>query len=340
MDIRTEMITMSRAVGLSCDEFSASEVVAERLRPYVDSVNVDDWGNVIGVVRCGVPGAPTLMFDAHIDQVGFYVTGYEDEGFLRIDEIGMDTRLMPGMSVRVRTRDGGEIPGLITSGEGVERGKAADVRKLFVDIGMNREEAERLVPLAAPIVCDCPMYEVGDDLLFGPAIDDRGCFLALMYMAEKLRGEKLNCDIVIQGSGREEVGGPSASIGALGVNPDLFFAVDVCHAKTPDNRDGEEFYKGPSIAYGGTSDKRASDRLFELAKEHNIPHQEYVIGYISGTNAGEVEIAGKGIPCAVVSLPIRYMHAPYEVVCIKDIESLGELLYRFALDFKGLEAEE
>lgn len=339
MDITAIYKELSRAAGLSCRERSAAETCLALLRPLVDAAEIDAWGNVIGIKRCGISNAPVLMFDAHIDQVGFYVTGPAGNGFFHIGETGMDMRLAPGLPVRVFTRNGQELLGMITCGTGEPSDKAVPEDKLYLDTGLPEAEAGRLIHKDDPILCDCPPYELPGGLIYGPAADDRACFAALLLMMEKLQGQKLAADIVIQGACREEVGGPSAGNSAERIKPDLFFAVDVCHAKTPDNPGGEEFYKGPAIARQGTSDPRVTKRLFELAEEYEIPHQEYVISYISGTNAGEVQIKGKGYPCGVVSLPIRYMHAPYEVCCIEDLVSLSELLYRFACDFHGFGKE-
>jgi endoglucanase len=339
MNIAATYKELSRSAGLSGRERPVAERCLNLLRPYVDAAEIDAWGNVIGVKRCGRPDAPVLMFDAHIDQVGFFVTGPAGDGYFYLGETGMDMRFAPGLPVRVFTRDGQELPGLITCGAGEASGKAVPGEKLYLDTGLPQAEAERLIHKGDPVLCDCAPYELPGGLMYGPAADDRACFLALLLLMEKLQGQKLKTDIVIQGACREEIGGPSAGNSVERIKPDLFFAVDTCHAKTPDHPKGEELYRGPAIARQGTSDSRVSRRLFELAEAYNIPHQEYVISYISGTNAGEVQIRGKGYPCGVVSLPIRYMHAPYEVCCLDDLKSLGELLYRFACDFRGLGKE-
>lgn len=159
MDIAAIYRKLSRAAGLSCRERPAAELCCELLRPYVDTAEIDAWGNVIGVRRCGQENAPVLMFDAHIDQVGFFVTGDAGNGFFSLGETGMDVRLAPGLPVRVFTRDGQELPGVITCGAGVPAGKAVPMDKLYLDVGLPEEEARRLVHLDDPVLCDCPPYQ-------------------------------------------------------------------------------------------------------------------------------------------------------------------------------------
>lgn len=335
MVISETLKKLSRAHGLSGREMCAAEAARELLLPYMDSVTIDPFYNVVGIKRCGKENAPVLMFDAHIDQVGFYVQGYAGEGMWYIGETGMDMRLAPSLPVRVLTRSGEEVLGILTAGAGEAGDKPVAAEKLYLDVGLDEAASKALIHPGDPIVCDSAPYELPGGLIYAQAVDDRGCFVALARMAELLQGKELDADIIIQGATREEVGGPSACVSATGLAPDLFFAVDVCHAKTADNPKGEEFRKGPAIARQGTCDPWAEKMLFALAEEHGIAHQEYLISYISGTNAGEVRPAGTGIPCAVVSLPIRYMHAPYEVVCEEDIESLAQLCCSFACEFKG-----
>lgn len=339
MDIKETVKRLSRVHGLSGCEQRAAETCRALLQPYMDSVTIDSFYNVVGIKRCGKKNAPVLMFDAHIDQVGFYVQGYAGDGLWYVGEIGMDIRLAPSLPVRVLTRGGAEVPGVLTAGDGEPGDKVVPLEKLYLDVGLAEEESKALIHPNDPVVCDSVPYEMGDAMVCASAVDDRGCFTALLRMAELLQDASLEADIIIQGATREEVGGPSAAVSAAGIQPDLFFAVDVCHARTADNKKDEELHKGPSIARQGTCDTRAEKRLFELAKEYGIPHQNYLISYISGTNAGEVRPAGTGIPCAVVSLPIRYMHAPYEVVSVNDIEGLAQLCYRFACGFKGFGEE-
>lgn len=335
MVITESLKKLSRAHGLSGREQCAAEAAREMLLPYMDSVTIDPFYNVVGIKRCGKENAPVLMFDAHIDQVGFYVQGYAGNGMWYIGETGMDMRLAPSLPVRVLTREGTEIPGVLTAGDGEASDKVVAGDKLYLDVGLDEAASKERIHPGDPIVYDSAPYELPGGLIYAQAIDDRGCFTALLRMAELLQGKELDADIVIQGATREEVGGPSARVSATRLAPDLFFAVDVCHAKTAYNPNDEELGKGPSISRQGTCDPWAEKTLFALAEERGIAHQEYLISYISGTNAGEVRPAGRGIPCAVVSLPIRYMHAPYEVVCAEDIESLAQLCYSFACEFKG-----
>ena len=101
MTLKDKIKTLGNAYGVSGDEFAVAKIAAELLEPYVDRVEIDEFGNVSGYKSCGKPGAKTLMLDAHIDEIGFLVTGITEEGFLRFLGMGVDPRMLPGSTLNV-----------------------------------------------------------------------------------------------------------------------------------------------------------------------------------------------------------------------------------------------
>lgn len=338
MDIEKILTELSDIPGVSTRTERVAARCAELLRPVCDRVETDAWGNVRGYLGCGKPGAKTLMIDAHIDQVGFLVNGILKEGFLSVQEIGLDMRLLAGMPVLVHTAKG-VLHGVTVPRDGrLNTDKAAGTDKLVIDTGLTAGEVEAAVHLGDPVTFANSPFRMAHGRVCCNAIDDRACFTAILLAAEKLSKETdRSCDLVFSGADREELGGPSANVSAETVQPDLFLAVDVCHANSRFSSDSEDMGKGPSIPHEGFLGREWSELFETLAKEYGIPVQRFTYGYFPGTNAGEVMFSGTGHAGAGLSLPMRYMHTAGEVIEIRDIETTAELLYRFAMAY-GREA--
>ena len=185
MDMRQALERLCACTAPSGFEAPAAAVAAELLRPLVDEVSVDRMGNVLGVRRCGKEGAPRLLLDAHLDEIGLLVTGVED-GFLRFRSIGgVDPRMLPGRELVVLT----DPPrrGIVTCPAGGEADKSIPLSELFVDVGLSQTEAERAVPVGTPMVYRGGCFALGEDQMYGKSMDDRSCFVTLLRAAELLR---------------------------------------------------------------------------------------------------------------------------------------------------------
>ncbi|NLB29686.1 MAG: M42 family metallopeptidase, partial [Clostridiales bacterium] len=200
MDLRETLKTLSRADGPSGFETAVSEYAAELLRPYADEISTDPLGSVTAYRRCGRENAVKVMLDAHIDEVGFIVTGHE-EGFLRFAPLGgIDTRILPGVTLKILADPPlyGVIdvvaPHLL---RGDEAEKAHKIEDLYIDIGCAEESAKRAAPVGTPIVYASEPAELGKNLLAGKAFDDRACFAAIVRALELLGDAKLDFDLCI-----------------------------------------------------------------------------------------------------------------------------------------------
>ena len=295
MDMRQALERLCACTAPSGFEAPAAAVAAELLRPLVDEVSVDRMGNVLGVRRCGKEGAPRLLLDAHLDEIGLLVTGVED-GFLRFRSIG-----------------------------------GVDPRMLFVDVGLSQTEAERAVPVGTPMVYRGGCFALGEDQMYGKSMDDRSCFVTLLRAAELLRDRELDVDLYLLGSTREEVSGAGATVGTWAVQPDFCVAVDVTHGKTPDGPADKAFAigGGPAIGVGPNMTRWMTNRMLAKAKERQIPYQLEVMSGHTGTNGWEMQISREGVATSVLSLPLKYMHSPIEVLSLADMEQVAALLAAF-----------
>ena len=329
MDMRQALERLCTCTAPSGFEAPAAAVAAELLRPLVDEVSVDRMGNVLGVRRCGKEGAPRLLLDAHLDEIGLLVTGVED-GFLRFRSIGgVDPRMLPGRELVVLT----DPPrrGIVTCPAGGEADKSIPLSELFVDVGLSQTEAERAVPVGTPMVYRGGCFALGEDQMCGKSMDDRSCFVTLLRAAELLKDKPLDVDLYIMGSTREEVSGAGAKVGTYGINPDFCVAVDVTHGKTPDANlhRRSSIGGGPQIGIGPNMTRWMTQRMIEKAKANAIPYQPEVMEGHTGTNGWGMQVTREGVATSVVSLPLKYMHSPIEVLDIQDIEHVAALLAAF-----------
>ena len=314
-------------------EGPAVQRAAELLRPLADEVKVTRLQSVAAVRRCGLPGAKTLLLDAHLDEIGFLVTGAE-EGFLRFRTLGgVDQRMLPGREVTVLSDP--PLTGIMTLPPlDREEDKAAELDDLVIDVGLSQEEAERLIPAGTPAVYRESCFPLGEGQVCGKALDDRGCFAILLRTLELLRDRELKVDVWVVGSSCEEVGGRGALTAAWEIRPDYAVAVDVTHGATPDEPlSGGRVLKvggGPAIGVGPVMTRWMSDRMQALAKEGDIPFQLEVMADGTGTNGDEIQTVREGVATAVLSLPLKYMHTPVETASLEDMEQTARLLAAFA----------
>ena len=319
MELKELTIQLSNLAGPSGFENAVSAFVADYVRPFADEVKIDVMGNLLARKSCGKAGAKTVLLDAHMDEVGLIVTAIED-GFLKISAIGgIDARILPALEVRVLTEDGplfGVIdtmpPHALKPGES---DKAVDIDKLYIDVGLSQEEAEKRIPVGTPAVYGVSCEEFGDGLLCGKSLDDRSCAAIQIKAFEELCGAETNVDVVLMISTQEEVGGRGAITGAWGSDPDYAVVSDVTFDKGTDGSHvTTKLGKGAAIGIGPNMNHSMTQELIRLAKEKGIPHQIEVCPGRSGTNAEEIQVTRLGVATALVSLPLRYMHTPREVV--------------------------
>ena len=336
MDVREMLERLCRAPGPSGFEQAAADEAAALLEPFVDEITGDRRGNVIGVRRCGRKGAKRVLLDAHLDEIGFVITGIS-QGFLRFQTVGgVDPRMLPSSEVTVLTDPPlhGVVaclpPHVLTK---AEMDKAFSMDKLYIDVGLSQEAAEERIPIGTRAVFSGQVLSLGERQLSGKAMDDRACFACLIKVAELLMDKPLDVDVYFMGSVGEEVGGSGAACGAFAIDPEVCIAVDVTHGRTPDGPKDKTFPLGggAAIGVGPNMTRWIGTRMLALARELQIPHQIEVMEGSSGTNGWDMQIAREGIPTMVISLPLKYMHTPVETLELTDMEAVAGLIAAFVL---------
>ncbi len=337
MDLSQLTIALCGAAAPAGFEEAAAEIIKREIAPFVDEVKTDVMGNVIAVKRCGKEGAPSVLLDAHMDEVGLIVTGYVD-GHLRFNSLGgVDPRMLPAREIKVMAEQPlyGVIsvmpPHALSAGD---MSKALGIDDLYIDIGMSDEEAKAAVPVGTPCVYAEGAFRLGEDSICGKSLDDRSCAAIIINTMEALSGKELGVDIYCLFSVQEEIGLRGAITGAFGAEPDYAVILDVTFGKTPDVPAHKclKMGGGPAIGVGPNTNRAFTKKIIDKAVEKGIDYQLEVLPGNSGTNAWAIQTSRIGVATALVSLPLKYMHSPVETMLISDGEKIVSLLSEFLSD--------
>lgn len=333
MEIKEILKKLTSETGVSGDEFPASRVAAELLKQYTDDVTIDEFGDVVGFIKSDNPDAKTLMLDAHIDRVGMIVTYIDKDGFLNVNSSGgADEKTMLAQSVTVHGKK--DIPGVVCTlppHVAKEKGEAPEITDIRIDVGMSKEQAEQVISLGDLITVNSCFRELQDNIVSTPGLDDRSGVCVLLAAVDKLGGKKPAYNVAVCFTVGEEVGGSGARHAAFRIQPDEAIAADVSFGRTPDSKtcDTVPLGSGAMIGFSPTLNKDMSNRLKSIAAEKKIPFTVEVMSRTTGTNADPIGISGKGVKCATVSFPIRYMHTSIETMDIRDIDAAAELICEY-----------
>ena len=318
------------------DEDRLIEVLKELLAPYGE-VRVDAMNNVL----CTFGKGHHILLDAHIDEIGFVVTSITDDGFLKISPCGgVDRRMLLGAEVTVWGKD--EIFGVISTlpphlQKAEDEKKVPEISELSVDVGMSKEEAEKRIPLGSRITFKRHFTDLIGNHISSNCLDDRAGVASIILALEELK--KLPVKVTALLSTQEELGTRGAKIGPYGLEVDEAIAIDVSFAYTPgcDKEDCGEIGKGAMIGFSPILDKNISNGLVAAAKSANMRYQTEVMSGRTGTNADVITISESGIRCGLLSIPLKYMHTPVEVVDVTDIESVAALITAYVKGKAGAE---
>lgn len=324
--------------GISGYESRTNREIARLFKPFSDSVEIDALGSVIACKKCGIENAPKVMIEAHIDEIGLMVTSITDEGFLTFTDVGgVDERILPSLEVRVHGKlDVYGVIGVMPK-ELTDATKSYKLSDMAIDTGLDAETVKSLISVGDSISLPQSVGMLGKKQLSAKTMDDRASVAALIGAMKKLRGEKLECDVYAVAAVQEEVGCRGGKTTSFAINPDMAIAVDVTHGITPDNSTNAfKVGSGTVISKGPNLHPLLTERLIETAKDKNIKHSIDIDGGCTGTDAWEIQVSGGGIPTALLSIPLKYMHTSVETLAVSDVKATASLLAEFIL---GLESD-
>lgn len=328
MDLEKSIMSLADTRGVSGDEKAAAELALSMLKSYTDDCFIKN-GNVIG--RFGRKGAkPHILLDAHIDQIGFTVTHITDDGFLKIAGCGgIDRRLLLAQQVTVlgsKPLDGVicAIPPHLETDES----KVPEMEDICVDVGLSKARAEEMISLGDKIVFSSRCEKLQGDRITGAALDDRCGVAAILRALELVKDKALQCELTVMFSTQEEVGERGAKIGAFDIEPDIAIAVDVSFALTSDDSELKcgKMGGGCMIGFSPVLDRELSKRFKAVAEKNDLPYQIEVMSGTTGTNADRFSVNKNGVKSVTLSIPLKYMHTPVEVISLSDVENTAQLI--------------
>ena len=346
MDQKELLFALSKTMSIVGFESYGREALTALIEPYFDEHEYDMIGNHIFIRRCGKENAPRVLVDTHYDEIGLMVKSITEEGFLHICNIGgMDVRILPAAELVVYGKE--PIPGVVLTKprelmSKEEKKRLVPMEELLVDVGMTKQEAEEAVPVGTPVGFDPVCTELKTGYLAGKGFDNKCSAAAVFDALTSLDMEKLSCDIYFTMSGREEVGHRSISAATYRIRPDLALVLDVTFGNAPGSERicSSDMRGGPVVSLTATLDTALTDFIVETGKNHGIPVQTVVEAMSTSTHADDIYLAAGGVPTALISIPVWFMHTANEMVHPDDMKATADLLRAVITDKYGVPAEE
>jgi endoglucanase len=302
-------------------------------------VSTDGLGS--SIARIG-EAAPLLAVVGHIDEIGLAITHIDEQGFLWFTSIGgWDPQILVGQRIEIRTRDA-TVPGVVGRKpihllEPDQRKKVVQLKSLHIDVGAaDRGEAAEMVRIGDPVVIAAEPVEVAGGRLVSRSMDNRlGSYIALEALRRCHERDAMRGSFAAVAAVQEEIGTYGARTSAFAVRPDLAVAIDVTHATDAPGVDEKQLGShplgsGPVIGRGSTLSPKVFELLVEAAETAGIEHTIEASGRSTGTDADAIQISRSGVPTGLVSIPLRYMHSPVEMVDLGDVEATVALIAAFA----------
>ena len=319
--------------SVSGNEAELEKKIYDYMQDKADLVTVDELGNVTAAVD---PEAPfKVLLAGHADEIGLMVTAVAGDGTLMVTNIGgIYASTYPGHKVRIYTKKG-IIYGAVANSRDIAKNSELKARDLRIDIGAkDKADALQYVELGDTLTFDTDVRELLNGCISGRAMDDRlGAFIVMEALAKaKEKGVSVGCYAVTTTG--EETTGNGAYFAASRVKPNIAVAVDVTY--TSDNCGISEALtgdiavgKGPVICNNPSIHKKLNEQLRACAAKLNMQIQTEAANGRTGTDGDTMHLTGIGVPFALVSIPLRYMHNPDEVGSLQDIQDCIDLLAEF-----------
>ena len=331
-------------------EMPVQRVWADWLRPHAARVECDAYGSSWAVVEG--ESDRVVMLAAHADEIGYMVKHVDKNGFLRLDRVGgSDAAAGRGRRLQI-LGDKGVVKGIIGNTaihlrrDSSDSEKAPEVHDLWVDVGAsNPKEVARLgIRVGHPAVYQEGPMELANKRIVSRALDNRigGYIIAQVLRKVAATKSKPAFTLVCLNAVQEEVGGHGAVMATYRLKPDVCVCIDVTHATDTPGIEAAKFGDvklggGPTLTHGTANHPLVVRRLMEMADGKKLPIQHESSGRFTGTDTDKIFPVRKGVPSALVSLPLRCMHSVVETAHFDDIEHTIDLLARFVM---GLDAKD
>lgn len=321
-------------------ESSGQQLWLEYLKPYIDEWQVDQYGTAYGVIN---PGKEyKVVIEGHADEISWFVHYISDDGFIHvIRNGGSDHLIAPSKRVNIHTRKNGIVRGVfgwpaIHTRHGEDAKLTPKINNIFIDVGAEnkKEVLEMGIHVGAVITFDDPLEILNEQYYVGRALDNRMGGFCIAEVARLIHEQKIDLpySLYIVNSVQEEVGLRGAEMITQSIKPNVAIVTDVTHdTHTPmidKKKHGDvKTGKGPTVTYAPAVHNKLLNLIIDTAEEKEIPLQLEASSRRTGTDTDAFAYSNGGVPSALISLPLRYMHTTVEMAHRKDVEAVIQLIF-------------
>lgn len=328
MNIKETLFELSNAVSIG-NITEASDIAYNILSNCAQTTK--NGNNIVGKIKG--ESDYTIMFEAHIDEVGFVVTDIDAQGFLTVKNCGgIDLRMLPARTVTVHGKQ--KITGVFCSTPPHLGGVTEynDIAALKIDTLLG-EKAKEVISVGDFVTFNQKAADLCGSRITGKSLDNRAGAVCLLELARRFADKTLPFNIVFALTDMEELGNRGAKTVVFDASPNEAIVLDVSFADAPDVPGNEcgKLSGGAMIGMSPVLDKAISKNLIQVAKDCDLPYQTEVMGSRTGTNGDVISISKSGVKTGLVSIPLRNMHTDVEIIDIKDIENVCDLLENYIL---------
>ncbi|MBN2794509.1 MAG: M20/M25/M40 family metallo-hydrolase [Clostridia bacterium] len=312
------------------------------MKSYADQIETDMSGNVYAILN---PGADfKVLLAGHCDEIAFMVQHIDDKGFVYVTKAGgINPKLALGSRVKIYGKEivyG--IVGVTAEHKGGAKGEI-NVEDLVIDTGAeNKDALKGKIRIGDYVLYDVASHDLMDHKFVGRALDNRTGVFIVGEVIKALSKEKLNVAVYGVSTVNEETTAGGAHFAAANIQPNMALALDVTFAtdapgSVPKKDGNVKLGGGPVISFGSQISRKINEMIEKTAEDHHMPLQLELTPRTTGTDADRMRFTGKGVPVGLISLPLRYMHSPSEVVDLRDIQSEIDLIVQMIKNMTGNE---
>jgi putative aminopeptidase FrvX len=320
-------------------ESSGQKIWLEYLKPYIDETIIDAYGTAVGVIN---PGCDfKVVLEAHADEISWFVNYITDDGYIYvIRNGGSDFQIAPSMRCHIYCENGNIVKGVFgwpAIHVRTEKNPEMKPDTVFIDVGCStKEEVEKLgIHVGSVAVFEANCEWLNEKYIIGRALDNRMGGFMIAEVARHLFENKhtLPFTVYLVNSVQEEIGLRGAEMISRRLKPDVAIVTDVTHdTYSPlynKKQQGDcKCGRGPVVTYGPAVQNNLLQYIIETAKKSEISIQRNAVSRSTGTDTDSFAYSGTGVPSALISLPLKYMHTTVEMVDEKDVEECIQLMYQ------------
>lgn len=311
--------------------------------PYTDSLEEDKIGSYI--FKSNGTNDTKIMLAAHLDEIGMMITDILDGGFLSFTSIGgINAASLVAQDVTIYGKENlfgviGIKPPHLTPEE--DREKQLKIKDLFIDTGLSKEELVKKISIGDIAVIKRQPISLQNSIISSRQLDDKAGIAVMLVVARELKKISHKSNIYFTATAQEETGFRGSTTSSYKINPDIGIVLDVGFGLTPEMPpETSSLGKGPAVAIGGRFNPKLTKKFMDVCKQYNYNFQYEAAPASSGTDTEALQINRGGIPCILLSIPLRYMHTSVETIDIKDVETTGKAIARFINEIDNSNLEE